>query len=120
MSDPMAPEHILPDATPHSTRGPEIIPPRMALPPARTALAAPPGEDGRPPADAAALRDDIERTRERMSRTLDRIEDRVVRRRDQVWSKATLLDVRRAVTSEPWRNLLIAFAAGYVLAALRD
>ena len=74
------------------------------------------------PEDTAvdALRQDIERTRDRMSSTIDRIEGRLVRRRDEVWSKATFGDARQAIARGPWRSLLIAFAAGYVLAALRD
>ena len=77
-----------------------------------------------PPAPEAlrpeALREDIERTRARMSGTLDRIEERITERRREMWAKVTLQDVRDAVTTEPWRNLLIAFVAGYVVAAVRD
>ena len=86
-----------------------------------TAIGAPAlDEHNEPPEGADALREDIERTRDRMSETLDRIENRIVRRRDEVWSKATLRGARAAIASEPWRSLLIAFAAGYVLAAMRD
>lgn len=66
------------------------------------------------------VRLEIEQTRERMSRTLDEIEGRLVRRKEEIWAKATLQDLRRTVSTEPWRPLLIAFAAGYIFAALRD
>ena len=107
-------------------RAPPPIPPAAPstrLLPASTASLEAPGYDGEPAEGAEgadALREDIERTRDRMAHTLDRIEDRLVRRRDELWSKATLRGARRTVASEPWRGLLIAFAAGYVLAALRD
>ena len=88
---------------------------------ASTSIAAPASDEpAEPPEEADALREDIERTRDRMSETLDRIEHRIVRRRNEFWSKATLQDAREAMASEPWRSLLIAFAAGYVLAAMRD
>jgi hypothetical protein len=102
---------------------PEPAPPAVpSPPPAADGAAVRGGETASPGSTdgAEALREDIGRTRDRMSRTLDRIEGRIARRRDEVWSKATLQDVRARIASEPWRGLLIAFAAGYVLAALRD
>ena len=70
--------------------------------------------------DPDALRSDIERTRARMSDTLDEIEGRLVRQKDQIVARATFRDLRRKVSSEPWRSIAIAFVAGYVVAAIRD
>lgn len=114
MPEPRAREQLIPDPTR------EPLPPERTLPPRGGTGAAPPSPDGGPHEEAEALREDIERTRHRMSETLERIEGRIMRRRDEVWSKATLQHVRETVTSEPWRSLLIAFAAGYVWAALHD
>jgi ElaB/YqjD/DUF883 family membrane-anchored ribosome-binding protein len=72
------------------------------------------------PSDPEAVRVEIERTRERMSRTLDAIEDRLVQRKQELWARATLQGMRRRITTEPWRSLAIAFAAGYIVAAIRD
>jgi len=77
------------------------------------------GRNGRP-ADPEEMREEIERTRVRMSYTLDAIENHVVQRKREIWAKATLQDFRRTVSSEPWRSLAIAFAAGYIVAAIRD
>lgn len=77
------------------------------------------GRNGRP-AGPDEMREAIERTRERMSYTLDAIEHHVVRRKEEIWSKATLQGFRRKISSEPWRSLAIAFAAGYIVAAIRD
>jgi hypothetical protein len=117
MRHAMEPEQAKADQAPE--RVPRSLP---STPPPADEPAIRGGETASPdsPDGADALREDIGRTRDRMSRTLDRIEGRIARRRDEVWSKATLQDLRVTVASEPWRGLLIAFAAGYVLAALRD
>lgn len=72
------------------------------------------------PSDPESMRLEIERTRERMSGTLDALEDRLVRRKRELWAKATLQDFRSTVTREPWRSMAIAFVVGYVVAAIRD
>lgn len=79
------------------------------------------------PSDPESMRAEIERTRARMSDTLDEIEDRLlegkrelVRKKDELWAKATLKGVRRTITTEPWRSVAIAFVAGYIVAAIRD
>ena len=79
------------------------------------------------PADPEAMRDEIERTRARLSRTLDELETRIVREREalerkrvDLWEKATLKGVRRKLSSEPWRSMGIAFAVGYIIAAIRE
>lgn len=73
------------------------------------------------------MREEIERTRARMSRTLDELETRIVRERQALartrvtlWEKATLKGVRRKLSREPWRSMGIAFAVGYVIAAIRE
>lgn len=79
------------------------------------------------PDDPEDMRREIERTRARMSDTLDALEARLVfekreleRKKDELWEKATLQGVRRKLSREPWRSVAIAFAAGYIVAALRD
>jgi hypothetical protein len=76
-------------------------------------------ENGRP-SDPEEMREEIERTRARMSATLDTIEDRLIEGKREIWARATLQGFRRKVSREPWRSLAIAFAAGYVVAAIRD
>ena len=73
------------------------------------------------------MRREIEATRARMSRTLDQIEDRVVhekeelvRKKEELWARATLRDFRRTVSREPWRSVALAAVAGYLVAAVRD
>ena len=73
------------------------------------------------------MRREIERTRARLSRTLDELEDRITaerreleRKKETLWHRATLRGVRQKLTSEPWRTVAIAFAAGYIIAAIRD
>lgn len=66
------------------------------------------------------VRLEIEQTRDRMSRTLDEIEGRIIERKEEIWARATLQDLRHRVSADPWRPLLIAFAAGYIFAAIRD
>ena len=73
------------------------------------------------------MRAEIERTRARLSRTLDELEHRMVRERrelerkkEQLWDRATLKGLRRKLSSEPWRSVGIAFAVGYIIAAIRD
>ncbi len=82
--------------------------------------------NGRPDSPQA-MREEIERTRTRMSRTLDELEDRIVRerealerRKEDLWAKATLRGVRRKLSKEPWRSAAIAFAVGYIVAAIRE
>lgn len=88
------------------------------------APATPPGEavavgNGRP-SDPEEMREEIQRTRARMSLTLDTIEDRLVEQKRAIWARATLQGFRRKVSREPWRSMAIAFAAGYIVAAIRD
>lgn len=71
-------------------------------------------------ADPAELRREIDQTRRRMSRTLDTLEDRLAEGKEELVARATFRDLRQRITREPWRSLAIAFAAGYVVAALRD
>lgn len=73
------------------------------------------------------MREEIERTRARMSRTLDELETRIVREREalerkrvDLWEKATLKGIRRKLSGEPWRSMGIAFAVGYIVAAIRE
>ena len=73
------------------------------------------------------MRREIEATRARMSRTLDQIEDRVVhekeelvRKKEELWARATLRDFRHTVSTEPWRSVAIAAVVGYLVAAVRD
>ena len=68
----------------------------------------------------AGLRADIDATRTRMSRTLDEIEQRLVSRKNELRDTATLRPLRHRLSSEPWRSLLIAFVAGYLVAAVFD
>ncbi len=82
--------------------------------------------NGRPDGPEA-MRDEIARTRARMSDTLDAIEDRIVaerraleRKKEELWAKATLQGVRKKLSTEPWRSVGIAFAVGYIIAAIRD
>ena len=84
------------------------------------------GPVGRP-AEPDDMRREIEATRARISGTLDALEGRLVhekeqlvRKKDEVWAKATLKGVRRKVAEEPFRSMAIAFVAGYVIAAIRD
>lgn len=78
-----------------------------------------PAGNGRPE-DPDDMRQEIQRTRARMSLTLDTIEARLVEQKREIWARATLRGFRHRVTSEPWRSLAIAFAAGYIVAAIRD
>lgn len=73
------------------------------------------------------MREEIERTRARLSRTLDQLEGRIVaerqelgRKKEELWEKATLQGLRRKLSREPWRSVGIAFAVGYIIAAIRD
>lgn len=77
------------------------------------------GSNGRP-SDPDVMREEIERTRERMSYTLDSIEEKLVRQKRELWAKATFQGVRRTIAREPWRSMAIAFAVGYIVAAIRD
>lgn len=72
------------------------------------------------PGEPDELRREIEATRARMSRTLDAIEGRIVRQKEELVARATFRELRQKVASEPWRSMLIAFAAGYIIAAIRD
>ena len=79
------------------------------------------------PDSPEAMRAEIERTRARMSRTLDELENRIVlerealeRKKEDLWEKATFRGLRRKLTREPWRSAAIAFAVGYVIAAIRE
>lgn len=79
------------------------------------------------PTDPEGMRREIERTRARLSRTLDELEGRIVeerqeleRRKENLWDKATLKGLRTKLSREPWRSVAIAFAAGYIIAAIRD
>lgn len=73
------------------------------------------------------MRQEIERTRARLSRTLDELESRVVRerremerRKQALWDRATLKGLRGKLSGEPWRSAAIAFAVGYIIAAIRE
>ena len=73
------------------------------------------------------MREEIARTRARMSDTLDGIEERIgaerralERKKEQLWATATLQGVRKKLSKEPWRSVGIAFAVGYIIAAIRD
>lgn len=79
------------------------------------------------PTDPAEMRREIERTRTRMSSTLDAVEARIAyerqsleRKKDELVDRATLKGLREKLTREPWRSMAIAFAAGYIIAAIRD
>lgn len=95
----------------------ETVAPDHRLPPAGGSVVT--AGNGRP-GDPDALRRDIEATRARMSRTLDEIEGRLVRQKEELVARATLRGFRRRISSEPWRSMAIAFAAGYIVAAIRD
>ena len=95
----------------------KTVTPDHRLPPGRGAATT--TGNGRP-GDPDGLRLDIEATRARMSRTLDEIEGRLVRQKEELVARATLRDFRRRISSEPWRSMAIAFAAGYIVAAIRD
>lgn len=122
-----------------TTRG--TIPEDHRLPPAAPAGeprgrgALPTGDHRRPPerprtaarskapgagSDPDGLRREIEATRARMSRTLDEIEGTLVRQKEEVVARVTLRDLRHRIATSPLRPLMIAFAAGYVVAAIRD
>jgi ElaB/YqjD/DUF883 family membrane-anchored ribosome-binding protein len=66
------------------------------------------------------MRDEIQQTRARMSMTLDAIEEQLVQQKRELWAKATLQPFRRKISTEPWRSMAIAFAVGYIVAAIRD
>jgi len=87
-----------------------------AMPPAP----APAARGNGRPSEPAELRREIERTRLRMSHTLDAIEERLVEEKKELWARITLRAFRRKISTEPWRSVAIAFAAGYVIAAIRD
>jgi hypothetical protein len=101
----------------------------LAIPPAPSPVAAPAAARpvaGRPdrgngrPSSPEDMRAEIEQTRARMSLTLDEIEDRLIRQKRDLWARATLQGFRRKITTEPWRSMAIAFAVGYIVAAIRD
>lgn len=111
----------MPEAT-----DPSLSETERRLPPARGDGAVLQGNGGRR-SEPEAMRREIEQTRARMSRTLDELEEsllhqkqELVRKRDELWAKATLRGVRRKLSREPWRSMAIAFAVGYVVAAIRD
>lgn len=73
------------------------------------------------------VRRDIELTRARMSDTLDALEARLAyerheleRKKDELVDRITLKPIRRKLGREPWRSMALAFAAGYIVAAIRD
>lgn len=73
------------------------------------------------------VRREIAQTRARMSDTLDALEDSIARERQELERKkndlvdrVTLKPVRRKLSREPWRSIALAFAAGYIVAAIRD
>ena len=79
------------------------------------------------PTDPEAMRHEIQRTRERLSHTLDELELRIVREREALeqkkevlWDRATLKGARAKWSREPWRSVGIAFALGYIIAAIRE
>ena len=79
------------------------------------------------PSGPEAMRAEIARTRARMSDTLDELEHRIAaerkaleRKKEELWAKATLQGVRKKLSKEPWRSVGIAFAVGYIIAAIRD
>ena len=116
MSD--ATDRITPATTERDTPVPTTRDPALAPDHARG--------NGRP-GGPDAVRREIEATRARMSRTLDELEHRIVRERramerkkEELWDKATLKGVRRKLSREPWRSVGIAFAVGYIIAAIRD
>lgn len=73
------------------------------------------------------MREEIQRTRDRLSQTLDELEGRIAaerraleRTKEELWEKATLKGLRTRLSREPWRSVGIAFAVGYIIAAIRD
>lgn len=108
------------------------------LPPGRARTPAAPAADRRParterartngrPSSPEEMRREIDRTRARMSDTLDALEARILhekealaRKKESFVSTVTLRGVRRTLAREPWRSMAIAFAAGYIIAAIRD
>ena len=84
------------------------------------------GANGKP-TDPESMRLEIERTRARIADTLDELEGRLVRerqalelRKQELWRTVTLKGAREKLSKEPWRSVAIAFAAGYIIAAIRD
>ncbi len=111
-----------PATRPRPVPGPESRPKAVAAPRAGT----PSRINGRP-AGPAEMRREIERTRARMSGTLDALEARVAhekasleRKKDELVDRATLKGFRQKLAREPWRSVALAFAAGYIVAAIRD
>jgi hypothetical protein len=95
-----------------------------STPPARVGTRAP-GPAGEPwtngrPRDPEAIRQDIQRTRSRMSDTLDALEAELVREKEALVRTVTLKPVREKLKRQPWKSMAIAFAAGYIIAAIRD
>jgi ElaB/YqjD/DUF883 family membrane-anchored ribosome-binding protein len=79
------------------------------------------------PESRAEMRREIEQTRARMTDTLDALEARIEferaaleQRKKQMIDRVTLKGVRQKMAEEPWRSMAIAFAAGYIIAAIRD
>jgi hypothetical protein len=96
--------------------GPGQVPARSAP---RSVTTGGPAGNGRP-SSPEDMRDEIQQTRARMSMTLDAIEEQLVQQKRELWAKATLQPFRRKISTEPWRSMAIAFAAGYIVAAIRD
>ena len=95
--------------------------------PARTGTSAYAVSGNGRPTNPDEMRQEIQRTRARLSRTLDDLEQRIIaerreldRKADELWAKATLKGVRDKLSREPWRSVGIAFAVGYIIAAIRD
>jgi ElaB/YqjD/DUF883 family membrane-anchored ribosome-binding protein len=133
---PESTERITPEAT---KRDAAVRPSGTGLPPGGSPMPAarsgPPAPATGPervrtngaPTTPSEMRREIDRTRARMSDTLDALEARLVhekaaltRKKEAVWSTVTLQGVRDRLSREPWRSLAIAFAAGYIIAAIRD
>jgi ElaB/YqjD/DUF883 family membrane-anchored ribosome-binding protein len=72
------------------------------------------------PSSPEEMRTEIQHTRMRMSMTLDAIEEELVQQKRDLWARATLQPFRRKIATEPWRSMAIAFAVGYIVAAIRD
>lgn len=135
---PESTDRITPEATKRdAVVGPSesgLAPGGSTAPTARTEAPGPPARPGAEgvrtngrPTTPAEMRREIDRTRARMSDTLDALEARLIhekaalaRRKDAVWSTVTLQGVRERLSREPWRSMAIAFAAGYIIAAIRD
>lgn len=122
--DAPAPDTPDPDRTlpPAGETAPAVRPERSPAPGPR-----PPAAGNGRPADPAEMRREIERTRARMSSTLDAVEARIAherrsleRKKDELVDRATMKGLREKLTREPWRSMAIAFAAGYIIAAIRD